>query len=114
VVSGLLLLSLPRTAWPAWANETTVPERNGWVGRVTYCLSPGIALPCRTSGTRPPRRRATGQCRGEGASLVSRTQGLCCSLIPGASLSATVWIFSFPNESTERLRNFAKDTAVGD
>jgi hypothetical protein len=29
VVSGLLLLSLPRTAWPAWANETTVPERNG-------------------------------------------------------------------------------------
>lgn len=29
VVSGLLLLSLPRAAWPAWATETTVPERNG-------------------------------------------------------------------------------------
>lgn len=29
VVSGLLLLSLPRAAWPAWATETTVPERKG-------------------------------------------------------------------------------------
>lgn len=28
VVSGLLLLSLSRTAWPAWATETTVPERD--------------------------------------------------------------------------------------
>lgn len=29
VVSGLLLLSLPGAAWPAWATEATDPGKNG-------------------------------------------------------------------------------------
>lgn len=119
VVSGLLLLSLPGAAWPAWATEATAPGRDGCVGRVSGHRRPGTALPFPASGTRPRRRRAppwaAEQCHGEGASRVPRARGLCAARCSAEHPWLRLFGSSvFPmSQSTERLRNFAKDTAVG-
>lgn len=113
VVSGLLLLLLG-AAWRTWASEATVLGRGSRVGWLTCRRHPGTALPFLASGTRPRRRQAppwaAEQCHGEGARRVPRALGLCAARSSAELFGSSVVSMS---QSTERLRNFAKDTAVG-
>lgn len=113
VVSGLLLLLLG-AAWRTWATEATVLGRGSRVGWLTCRRHPGTALPFLASGTRPRRRQAppwaAEQCHGEGARRVPRALGLCAARSSAELFGSSVLPMS---QSMERLRNFAKDTAVG-